>query len=71
MLIFKLWTKASRCIPFNIKRPIVFPIIVYAYYILMLSALPWFMVRYVLSRRLTGQGVGDFGDESITLIGSA
>ena len=71
MLIFKLWTMASRCIPFNIKRAIVFPIIVYAYYILMLSALPWFMVRYVLSRRSTGRGGGDFGDESITLIGSA
>ena len=71
MLIFKIWTKAWRCIPFNIKRAIVFPTIVYAYYILMLSALPWFMVRYVLSRRLTGWGGGDFGDESITLIRSA
>ena len=71
MLIFKLWTQASRCIPFNIKRAIGFPIIVYAYYILMLSTWPWFMVRYVLSRRLNGRAGGDFGDESITLIGSA
>ena len=71
MLIFQLWTKASKCIRFNIKRAIVFPTIVYAYNILMLRALPLFMVRFVLSRRLTGRGGGDFGDESITLIGSA
>ena len=71
MLIFKLWTKASRCIPFNIKRAILFPIIVYTEYILMVSALPLLMVGFLFSCYLTGRGKGDFGDESITLIGSA
>ena len=71
MLIFKLWTKASRCRRFNMKRDIIFLIIVYAEYILMVSALPLFMVGLVFSCCLTGRGKGDFGDESITLIGSA
>ena len=71
MPIFKLWTKASRCRRFKIKRAIIFPTIVYADYILMVSSLPLFMVGFVFSCCLTGRGKGDFGDESITLIGSA
>lgn len=71
MLICKLWTQASRCRRFNIKRSIIFPTSVYAEYILMVSALLLFMVRFVFSCCLTEWGKGDFGDESITLIGSA
>ena len=70
MLIFKLWTKALRCRRFNIKLAIIFPTIVYLKYILMVSALPLFMVGLVFSGCITGRGKGDFGDESITLIGS-
>ena len=69
MLIFKLWTKALRCRRFNIKLAIIFPTIVYLKYFLMVSALPLFMVGLVFGC-LTGRGNGDFGDESITLIGS-
>ena len=71
MLIFKLWTKASRCRRFNIKRAIIFPTIVYLKYILMVSALLLFMVGLVFSCCLIERGKGDFGDESITLRGSA
>ena len=71
MLIFKLWTKASRCRRFNKKLAIILPKIVYLKYILMVSALPLIMVGLVFSCCLTGRGKGDFGDESITLIGSA
>ena len=70
MLIFKLWTKASRCRRFNIKLAIKFPTIVYLKYILMVSALPLFMVGFVFSCCLTVRGQRDFGDESITLIAS-
>ena len=71
MLIFKLWTKAPRCRRFNIKLAIIFPTIVYLKYILMVIDLPLLMVGLVFSCCLTGRGKGDFGDESITLIGSA
>ena len=71
MLIFKLWTKASRCRHFNIKLAIICPTIVCLKYILMVSALPLFMVGLIFSCSITGRGKGDFGDGSITLIGSA
>ena len=71
MLIFKLWTKASRCRRFNIKLAIIFPTIVYLKYILIVIALSLLMVGLVFCYCLTGRGKGDFGDESITLIGSA
>lgn len=70
MLIFKLWTKASRCRRFNIKLAIIFPTIVYLKYILMVSALPLLMVGFLFSCYLTGRGKGDFGDKLITLVGS-
>ena len=69
MLIFKLWPKASRCRRFNIKLATILPTIVYLKYILMVSALPLFMVGLVFSCCLTGPGKGDFGDKSITLRG--
>ena len=71
MLIFKLWTKASRSSRFNIKLALIFPTIVYLKYILMVSDLPLLMVGLVFSCCLTGRGKGDLGDESITLIESA
>ena len=71
MLMFKLWTKASRCRRFKIKLAIIFPTIVYLKYILMVSALPLFMVGLVFSCCITGRGKGDFGDESIRLMRSA
>ena len=66
MLIFKLWTKASRCRRFNIKLALIFPTIVYLKYILIVSALSLLMVGLVFRCCLTGRGKGDFGDESIT-----
>jgi hypothetical protein len=71
MLIFKLWTRESRCRRFNIKLATIFPTIVYLKYILMVIALPLFMDRLVFTCCLTGRVKGDFGDESITLIGWA
>ena len=71
MLIFKLSTKTARGRRFNIKLALIFPTIVYLKYILMVSSVPLFMVGVVFSCCLTGRGKGDFGDESITLIGSA
>ena len=69
MLIFRLWTKAPRCRRFNIKLAMISPIIVYAVYIWIVSTLLLFMVGFVFSCYLTGRVKGDFGDESITLIG--
>jgi hypothetical protein len=70
MLIFKLWTKESRCRRFNIKLAVIFPTIVYAEYILMVSTMTLFMVGFVFSYFLTGRGKGAFGDKSITLVWS-
>ncbi len=71
MLIFKLWTRESRCRRFNIKLATIFPTIVYLKYILMVSALPLFMDRLVFTCCLTGRVKGDCGNESTTLIGWA
>ena len=71
MLIFKLWAKSLRCRRLNIKPAFLFQKIVYAEYIFMVSALSLFMVGFVVGCCLTGRRKGDFGDESITLIGSA
>ena len=44
----KLWTKASRGRRLNIKRVMLFPVIVYAAYVLMDSFMPLFMIGLVV-----------------------
>tara|TARA_B100000214_G_scaffold289201_1_gene218799 strand:+ start:258 stop:443 length:186 start_codon:yes stop_codon:yes gene_type:complete len=48
MLILKLWAKISRGRRLNIKRVILFSIIVYAAYVLMDSFLPLLVVGFVV-----------------------
>ena len=70
MLAIKLFAKSSRCRRLEIKCAIILPIIVDVEYILIASFLPLFMVGFVFSCCLIGLVKGDFGDESITLIGA-
>ena len=44
----KLWTKASRGRRLNIKRVLLFPVIIYTAYVLMDSFMPLFMVGFVV-----------------------
>jgi len=48
MPLLKFWTKASREIYLNIKRVILFPLIVYLAYLLMDIFMPLFMVRFIV-----------------------
>ena len=48
MFILKLWTKTSRSRRLNIKRVILFPVIVYTAYVLMDSFMPLLMVGFVV-----------------------
>ena len=48
MSLLKLWRRASRGRRLNIKRVILFPIIVYAAYIFIDSFMPLFMVGFVI-----------------------
>ena len=48
MLFIKLWTKASRGRRLNMKRVILFPVILYAVYVLLDSFMPLFMVGLVV-----------------------
>ena len=66
MPILILWTKALSCRRVYIKRAI----FVYEEYRLIASFLPLFMAGFVFSRCFTGRVNGDFGDKSITLIGT-
>ena len=70
MLIFKLWTKESRCRRFHIKRANTSQQSFIQSIFLMVSALPLLMVGFLFSCYLTGRGKGDFGDKLITLVGS-
>ena len=48
MPLLKLWKRTSRGRRLNIKRVILFPIIVYAAYIFIDSFMPLFMVGFVV-----------------------
>jgi len=48
MQLFKLWNKASKGRRLNIKRVILFPIIVYAAYLFIDSFIPLFMIGFVI-----------------------
>ncbi len=48
MPFVRLWTKASRSRRLNIKRIILFPVIVYAAYVLIDSFMPLFLVGFVV-----------------------
>ena len=48
MPLLKLWRRTSRSRRLNLKRVILFPIIVYATYILIDSFMPLFMVGFVI-----------------------
>ncbi len=48
MFLLKLWTKASRGRRLNIKRVILFPVIVYTAYVLIDSLMPLFMFGFVV-----------------------
>ena len=70
MLIIKLWTKASRCRRFNMKRLIISQdFFIRVYFNGKLSA--FFMLEFVFGYCLAGRVKGDLSGESITLIGSA
>ena len=48
MPLLRLWRRTSRGRRLNIKRVILFPIIVYAAYVFIDSLLPLFMVGFVV-----------------------
>ena len=48
MPLLKLWRKISRGRRLNLKRVILFPVIVYAAYIFIDSFMPLFMVGFVI-----------------------
>ena len=48
MSLLKLWKRTSRGRRLNIKRVILFPVIVYAAYIFIDSFMPLFMVGFVV-----------------------
>ena len=48
MSLLRLWNKASRGRRLNIKRLILFPLIVYTAYFLIDSFMPLFMVGFVV-----------------------
>ena len=48
MPILRLWKKASKGRRLNIKRVILFPVIVYAAYIFIDSFMPLFMIGFVI-----------------------
>ena len=48
MPLFKLWRRTSRGRRLNLKRVILFPVIVYAAYIFIDSFIPLFMVGVVI-----------------------
>jgi len=48
MPLLKLWKKTSRGRRLNIKRFILFPLIVYSAYVLIDSFIPLFMLGFVL-----------------------
>ena len=48
MPLLKLWNKASRGRRLNIKRVVLFPVIVYAAYILIDSFMPLFMIGFII-----------------------
>tara|TARA_Y100001968_G_C18994520_1_gene542991 strand:+ start:195 stop:380 length:186 start_codon:yes stop_codon:yes gene_type:complete len=48
MSLLRLWNKASRGRRLNIKRLILFPLIVYTAYVLIDSFMPLFMVGFVV-----------------------
>ena len=48
MPLLRLWKKRSRGRRLNIKRVILFPVIVYAAYILIDSFMPLFMIGFVI-----------------------
>ena len=48
MPLLKLWRRTSRGRRLNIKRVILFPVIVYAAYIFIDSFIPLFMVGFVI-----------------------
>ena len=57
MPLLKLWRRTSRGRRLNIKRVILFPVIVYAAYVLIDSLMPLFLVGFVvwLLYNLTGK----------------
>ena len=48
MPILRLWRRTSRGRRLNIKRVILFPVIVYSAYVLIDSFMPFFMVGFVI-----------------------
>ena len=48
MPLLRLWRKTSRGRRLNLKRVILFPVIVYAAYIFIDSFMPFFMVGFVI-----------------------
>tara|TARA_Y100001968_G_scaffold285763_1_gene285974 strand:+ start:914 stop:1096 length:183 start_codon:yes stop_codon:yes gene_type:complete len=48
MFLLRLWTKASKGRRLNIKRVILFPLIVYAAYALIDSFMPLFIVGFTV-----------------------
>ena len=48
MPLLKLWRRASRGRRLNIKRVILFPVIVYAAYVFIDSFMPVFMIVFVI-----------------------
>ena len=48
MLLLRLWRRTSRGRRLNVKRVILFPIIVYTAYVFIDSFMPLFMVGFVI-----------------------
>ena len=64
MPLLRLWRRTSRGRRLNIKRVILFPVIVYAAYVFIDSFMPLFMVGLVIWLLYnSGLARGDFGDE--------
>ena len=59
MPLLRLWRRTSRGRRLNIKRVILFPVIVYAAYVFIDSFMPVFMVGSLFGYCIAGLGRGD------------
>ncbi len=66
MPLFKLWIKASGGRRLNIKRAILFPVIIYGVYVLIDSFMPILMLGFVAWLLYNWAGKRDFGNQSIS-----
>ena len=69
MLLLKLWQRKSRGRRLNIKRLILFPLLVYLIYIFIDRLMHFLIVGLSFGCYIIGLTNGGFDDEPITFIG--